>query len=1021
MEDETLDKKPEDEEEIEDLEEFLKKNEAEDDAVKSDENEGDSVESDSDEDEESEDEDSKKQKALRKELAKKDKERLKKIKQKQKQALEELRRKQNDSVTEAADKSTVDRLSFILDQTELFANFIRDGGIIEEKPKSKAKGKGKGKKKGKDDEEELEDEGEDTKFISWFDSSPPFVKGKMRDYQVAGLNWMIRLYESGINGILADEMGLGKTLQSLSFLCYLKAIRGINGPHMIIVPKSTLPNWINEIKRWVPSMRPIGFHGTKDERNLMKNEQLLPGKFDICVTTYEIAIREKAALRKFKWRYIVIDEAHRIKNENSLLSRIVRMYFSQNRLLLTGTPLQNNLHELWALLNFLLPDIFSSSEDWENWFSVKKTEEGEGEVDPQAQTKSIVEKLHKVLRPFLLRRKKVEVEKGLPPKTELKIYVKMTDVQRRWYKRALEKDLDVISSANGHKTRLLNVVMQLRKACCHPYLFPGAEPGPPYLEGEHLVEASGKLVVLDKLLKRLKEKGSRVLIFSQMTKVLDILEDYMSLRGFSFCRIDGQTNHEDRQSQIDAYNAPDSKLFVFLLSTRAGGLGINLATANIVILFDSDWNPQADLQAQDRAHRIGQTKPVQVYRFVTEGSMEEKMVERAEIKLKLDAMVIQQGRLVEQTKALSREELLGMIRFGADAIFQAKDSEQLTDEDIDAILAHGEQKTRELNEKLKKHENDLQDWVLNPDDGKSGGLYMFEGVDYSKYKKNNERTIRERKSDTNYNDDEYYRRTFNKPKRAKGKPKPISNQPWQFCPKKLVTLYQKEVAAWEKRVAYEQERDAKRRLNKEVNENEEEEPDFGELTEEEMAEKEKLIESHQYASWGKREFDLFIRGNVEHGRKNIEDIAYMIPTKTLDQVEQYSEAFWKNYKKITGWERYIENIKKGENRAEIRDKNVRILEILVERNTPWMPILIKKTTRSDQQSQYTQSNDDFLIYSTYKHGYGNWSDVKNDIASCWMFSTDWYFRTRTELELWRRCDTILRIAEKIFEKDGNDE
>merc|ERR1719379_2815811 len=254
--------------------------------------------------------------------------------------------------------------------------------------------------------------------------------------------------------------------------------------------------------------------------------------------------------------------------------------------------------------------------------------------------------LHRLLRPFLLRRLKVEVEKSLPPKKETILKIGMSEMQLKWYKNLMQKDIDAINGA-GERSRLLNIVMQLRKCCNHPYLFQGAEPGPPFTTDMHLIENSGKMVLLDKLLPKLQARDSRVLIFSQMTRLLDILEDYCLFRGYKYCRIDGSTDGVVRQEAIDAYNCEGSEKFVFLLSTRAGGLGISLATADTVILYDSDWNPQADLQAQDRAHRIGQKKPVSVYRLVTENSIEEKIVERAQTKLKLDAMVVQSGRLAE--------------------------------------------------------------------------------------------------------------------------------------------------------------------------------------------------------------------------------------------------------------------------------------------------------------------------------------------------------------------------------------
>lgn len=258
------------------------------------------------------------------------------------------------------------------------------------------------------------------------------------------------------------------------------------------------------------------------------------------------------------------------------------------RLLITGTPLQNNLNELWALLNFILPEIFGDAEQFDKWFSLSG-DEGQ---------QNVIKKLHTVLRPFMIRRVKKDVACGLPPKKETKLYIGLTKMQQEWYKRLLTKDAQELNSLGGpDKVRLLNILMQLRKVCNHPYLFEGAEPGPPYTDGPHLWENSGKMSLLHKLLPKLKAQGSRVLIFSQMTRILDILEDYFRLLGFQYCRIDGNTDGDSRDAQMDVFNAPNSEKFAFLLSTRAGGLGINLATADIVILFDSDWNPQVDLQA----------------------------------------------------------------------------------------------------------------------------------------------------------------------------------------------------------------------------------------------------------------------------------------------------------------------------------------------------------------------------------------------------------------------------------------
>ncbi|PIO72732.1 protein, SNF2 family [Teladorsagia circumcincta] len=488
------------------------------------------------------------------------------------------------------------------------------------------------------------------------------------------------------------EQGLGKTLQTIALLGYMKHYKNMASPHLVIVPKSTLKNWMNEFAKWCPSIVTCCVIGDEKERNDVIHNVILPQKFDVCCTTYEMVLKVKTQLKKLVWKYIIIDEAHRIKNEKSKLSEVVREIKSKNRLLITGTPLQNNLHELWALLNFLLPDMFSSSEDFDSWFT-------DGSMQGNAD---IISRLHKVLQPFLLRRIKSDVEKSLLPKKEVKIYVGLSKMQREWYTKVLMKDIDVINGAGKvEKARLMNILMHLRKAANHPYLFDGAEPGPPYTTDQHLVDNSGKMVVLDKLLAKLKQQGSRVLIFSQFSRILDLLEDYCWWRQYQYCRLDGNTAHVDRQESIDAFNAPNSEKFIFMLTTRAGGLGINLATADVVVIFDSDWNPQSDLQAMDRAHRIGQKKQVRVFRLITENTVDERIIERAEVKLRLDSIVIQQGRIAEAQKTLGKDDMINMIRHGAELVFATKDS-TITDDDIDVILERAEVKTAELNAKMEE-------------------------------------------------------------------------------------------------------------------------------------------------------------------------------------------------------------------------------------------------------------------------------------------------------------------------------
>ncbi|ONI28405.1 hypothetical protein PRUPE_1G140700 [Prunus persica] len=822
------------------------------------------------------------------EIGKREKARLRDMQQMKKQKVQEILDTQNAAIDADMNNKGKGRLKYLLQQTELFAHFAKSDQSASQK---KVKGKGRHASKITEEEEDEECLKEEEDGLSGTGTTrlltqPSCIQGKMRDYQLAGLNWLIRLYENGINGILADEMGLGKTLQTISLLGYLHEFRGITGPHMVVAPKSTLGNWMNEIRRFCPTLRAVKFLGNPDERKHIREDLLVAGNFDVCVTSFEMAIKEKTCLRRFSWRYIIIDEAHRIKNENSLLSKTMRLYNTNFRLLITGTPLQNNLHELWSLLNFLLPEIFSSAETFDEWFQIS------GENDQQ----EVVQQLHKVLRPFLLRRLKSDVEKGLPPKKETILKVGMSQMQKQYYRALLQKDLEVVN-AGGERKRLLNIAMQLRKCCNHPYLFQGAEPGPPYTTGDHLITNAGKMVLLDKLLPKLKERDSRVLIFSQMTRLLDILEDYLMFRGYLYCRIDGNTGGEDRDASIDAFNKPGSEKFVFLLSTRAGGLGINLATADIVILYDSDWNPQVDLQAQDRAHRIGQKKEVQVFRFCTEYTIEEKVIERAYKKLALDALVIQQGRLAEQ-KTVNKDELLQMVRFGAEMVFSSKDS-TITDEDIDRIIAKGEEATAELDAKMKKFTEDAIKFKMDD----TAELYDFddekdEKLDFKKIVSDNwiEPPKRERKR--NYSESEYFKQTMRQGGPAKPKEPRIPRMPqlhdFQFFnTQRLSELYEKEVR-------YLMQTHQKNQVKDTIEVDEPEGTYFGDpLTAEEVEEKERLLEEG-FSSWSRRDFNTFIRACEKYGRNDIKSIAAEMEGKTEEEVERYAKAFKERYKELNG-------------------------------------------------------------------------------------------------------------------------
>lgn len=849
----------------------------------------------------------------------------------------------------------------------------------------------------------------------------------MRDYQVAGLNWLISLHENGISGILADEMGLGKTLQTISFIGYLRFVCDISGPHLVVVPKSTLDNWKREFQRWIPDIDVLVLQGAKEARHDLINERLVDEKFDVCITSYEMILREKSHLKKFAWEYIIVDEAHRIKNEDSSLAQIIRLFNSRNRLLITGTPLQNNLHELWALLNFLLPDVFGDADAFDNWFS-----------NQNADSDTVVQQLHKVLRPFLLRRVKADVEKSLLPKKEMNLYVGMSDMQVNWYRKILEKDIDAVNNAAGKKeskTRLLNIVMQLRKCCNHPYLFDGAEPGPPYTTDEHLVQNAAKMVMLDKLLVRLRAQGSRVLIFSQMSRVLDILEDYSVMRGYPYCRIDGSTAHEDRIAAIDDYNKEGSEKYLFLLTTRAGGLGINLTSADIVILFDSDWNPQADLQAMDRAHRIGQTKQVVVYRFVTDNAIEEKVLERAAQKLRLDQLVIQQGRAQQPTKnATSKDELLGMIQHGAEKVFEQNaesafgSKNEFTDDDLEAILQRGEERTADLNAKYAKLGMDeLNNFT-------SDSAYLWNGENFEGKKKdiglNWINPAKRERKEQSYSMDNYYRlalqtggRTADTKPKVPRAPKQQAMHDYQFFNPRLADLQEKETAHFRKENNIKaplpdgSESDLEQR--QEEQEIEQQAIDNAEpLTEEEQTEKEQL-QTEGFGDWNKRDFQQFINGSARYGRTNYEEIALEVDSKEPDEIAVYAKVFWKRYKEIANWEKHVQAIEEGEERTA---KTVRQAKLLKKKigmyRVPLQQLKINYTVSTTNKKVYTEEEDRFLLVMLDKYGLdapGLYDSIRDEIRESALFRFDWFFLSRTPQEIARRCTTLLTTVQRELE------
>ncbi|XP_055081328.1 chromodomain-helicase-DNA-binding protein 4a isoform X1 [Periophthalmus magnuspinnatus] len=546
------------------------------------------------------------------------------------------------------------------------------------KPGKKIKVKGKAKRPDRPPENPVIDP------TIKFDRQPDYLDctgGTLHPYQLEGLNWLRFSWAQGTDTILADEMGLGKTVQTATFLYSLYKEGHSKGPFLVGAPLSTIINWEREFEMWAPDMYVVTYVGDKDSRAVIRENEFafednaIRGgkkasrmkkdsslKFHVLLTSYELITIDMAILGSIDWACLVVDEAHRLKNNQSKFFRVLNNYSLQHKLLLTGTPLQNNLEELFHLLNFLTPERFSNLEGFlEEFADIAKEDQ--------------IKKLHDMLGPHMLRRLKADVFKHMPSKTELIVRVELSPMQKKYYKYILTKNFEALNTkGGGNQFSLLNVVMDLKKCCNHPYLFPVAAMEAPRLpngiyENQGLIKASGKLLLLQKMMRKLKEGGHRVLIFSQMTKMLDLLEDFLENEGYKYERIDGGITGGLRQEAIDRFNAPGAQQFAFLLSTRAGGLGINLATADTVIIYDSDWNPHNDIQAFSRAHRIGQNKKVMIYRFVTKASVEERITQVAKKKMMLTHLVVRPG-LGSKTGSMSKQELDDILKFGTEELFK---------------------------------------------------------------------------------------------------------------------------------------------------------------------------------------------------------------------------------------------------------------------------------------------------------------------------------------------------------------
>lgn len=743
----------------------------------------------------------------------------------------------------------------------------------------------------------------------------------LREYQIIGLDWLVTMHDRGLNGILADEMGLGKTVMTIAVLAHLAEKQGIWGPHLVVVPASVLLNWEIEFKRWCPSFKILAYYGTQKQRQLKRKGWNKPDTFHVCITSYNLVVQDKNVLKKKRWHYMILDEAHHIKNFKSQCWQTLLNFNTHSRLLLTGTPLQNSVMELWSLMHFLMPQIFQSHSEFKDWFAnpVSDMVEGTQEVNRQ-----LIQRLHAVLRPFMLRRLKRDVAKQLPNKYEHVVKVRLSKRQRFLYEEFMSRADTRTNLISGNFFKIINVLMQLRKVCNHPDLFEARPIVSPFevtplkyylptivanmesvnvfsqanlrnlgLEftsldplSSHEIESlralrqtdsefntfvsslnqedtknlseysgypeafsqyqkkleiyranerknkyhkfeflnglrcnvntiytrnaihkckvamksdyllhfpnykdsgycqalaacaktpeqralelddvirqyvaiipkartsklevlryneksylttrrqsfehgcstlvaplfdvfhetqvrtqvyfpdkrllqydCGKLQVMARLLRDLKAKGHRVLIFTQMSKMLNILEAFLSMHSYSYFRLDGTTKIEQRQYLTERFNT-DPKIFAFILSTRSGGLGINLTGADTVIFYDSDWNPAMDAQAQDRCHRIGQTREVNIYRLISESTVEERILMKANQKRQMNDLVIHSGGFTpELLKKLDVKEFFDEPELFIEQKLQQpieEPQEEVSQKDLERMLASAEDET----------------------------------------------------------------------------------------------------------------------------------------------------------------------------------------------------------------------------------------------------------------------------------------------------------------------------------------
>lgn len=779
-----------------------------------------------------------------------------------------------------------------------------------------------------------------------------------------GLNWLISLNELRINGILADEMGLGKTIQVIAFLAYLSEARGVKGPHLIVCPNSVLMNWQKEFRKWLPSLRVVKLLPRKELRFDTFREVIKPRKFDVVLTTYEGINICRRELKRIKWRYVIVDEAHRLKNEESLLAKNLREFSTEQKILMTGTPLQNNLRELWALLNFILPELFDDPE----LFELSKQVDKSGTITPEQQEirhVELIQAMHRILRPFILKRSKDTVDLKLPPKSEVHLYVGLTSFQVNLYKSILAK-----KPFTTDAPAIRNILMQLRKCCNHPFLFQGIHPEDADLES--LVNSSGKMLLLDKLLTRLRSQKRQVLIFSQFTSMLTILEDYLCKKNYPYCRIDGETWIEERERQIEEFTHDESEKFVFLLSTRAGGLGINLVSADTVVIFDSDFNPQVDLQAMDRAHRIGQKNEVRVYRFISESTIEEKIVERQKIKMKWDNLVILKGKTATK-QIMGKRELAELVNFGANTIFRVSGG-TFKDEDIDQILEQGEKRTAMLSQKIEdnfKAKEPLLDLNIE-----SINIYQFEGDDYQSRRAADEAAIRQAV------EEEVASHRFKK----RTVVIPIDVEPPVVISLPDHHFYQ-----------------SKPRLIELLGRGDD-------LSPEEEAERDRLLATG-FKTWNKHDLSSLLRAVERLGPENISAISLAIGRSEEDTAE-YLKVLLERIAELPDSERILRNLEKAQKQRESKAEKEALLRRKCENVPSFEELEFEEAPYNKVRSKiFSIIHDKFLLFHAYKLGLGSSRAIKLAFQENKLFRFDFYIRSARESILSKRIIALIKMVQ----------